>query len=56
MDAAELQQIARLVEMNTQQLTALGEQIEHLSSALVDHSELISALSSGVSNLALISL
>ncbi len=46
MDAAELQQIARLVEMNRHQLTALGEQIEHLSSALVDHSELISALSS----------
>tara|TARA_B100000686_G_C16222726_1_gene680939 strand:+ start:85 stop:621 length:537 start_codon:yes stop_codon:yes gene_type:complete len=45
-DAGELQQIARLVEMNRQQLTALGEQIEHLSSALVEHREIISALSS----------
>ena len=45
-DAAELQQIARLVEMNRHQLTALGEQIEHLSSALSEHREIISALSS----------
>ena len=45
-DAAELQQIARMVELNRHQLTSLGEQIERLSSALVEHQEIITALSS----------
>ncbi len=45
-DAAELQQIARMVELNRHQLTSLGEQIESLSSALVEHQEIITALSS----------
>ena len=45
-DATELQQIARLVELNRQQLTSLGEQIERLSTALLEHREIITALSS----------
>ncbi len=45
-DATELQQIARMVELNRHQLTSLGEQIESLSSALVEHREIITALSS----------
>ena len=45
-DTAELQQIARMVELNRHQLTSLGEQIERLSSALVEHQEIITALSS----------
>mgnify|MGYP003731979279 FL=1 len=49
-DAAELQQIARLVELNRQQLTSLGDQIERLSGALVEHREIIAALSSINSN------
>jgi prefoldin alpha subunit len=45
-DAAELQRLARLVEMYRQQLTALGEQIERLSQASVEHQEVIQALES----------
>ena len=45
-DAAELQRLARLVEMYRQQLTALGEQIERLSQASVEHQEVIQALKS----------
>ena len=45
-DAAELQRLARLVEMYRQQLTALGEQIERLSQAVVEHQEVIQALES----------
>lgn len=45
-DAAELQRLARLVEMYRQQLTALGEQIERLGQASVEHQEVIQALES----------
>nr|AIE91298.1 putative chaperonin cofactor prefoldin [uncultured marine group II/III euryarchaeote AD1000_114_C07] len=45
-DAAELQRLSRLVEMYRQQLTALGEQIERLSQASVEHQEVIQALES----------
>jgi prefoldin alpha subunit len=45
-DAEELQRLARLVEMYRQQLTALGEQIERLSQAIVEHQEVIQALES----------
>ena len=45
-DAAELQRLARLVDMYRQQLTALGEQIERLSQASVEHQEVIQALES----------
>lgn len=45
-DAAELQRLARLVDMYRQQLTALGEQIERLGQASVEHQEVIQALKS----------
>lgn len=45
-DAAELQRLARLVDMYRQQLTALGEQIERLGQASVEHQEVIQALES----------
>jgi len=45
-DPAELQRLARLVDMYRQQLTALGEQIERLGQASVEHQEVIQALGS----------
>jgi prefoldin alpha subunit len=45
-DAAELQRIARLIEMYRQQLSALGEQIERLNEAIIEHQEVIRALES----------
>ncbi len=49
-DAAELQRIARLIEMYRQQLTALGEQIERLGEAIIEHQEVIRALESVENN------
>ncbi|MBT4060079.1 MAG: prefoldin subunit alpha [Euryarchaeota archaeon] len=45
-DAVELQRIARLVEMNRQHLTSLGEQIERLNHASEEHRDVIVALKS----------
>lgn len=50
MEPIELQRIARLVEMNRQQLTSLGEQIDNLNNALIEHQQIISALSSLLEN------
>jgi len=49
-DAAELQRIARLIEMYRQQLSALSEQIERLGEAIIEHQEVIRALESLVND------
>ncbi|MBC8437944.1 MAG: prefoldin subunit alpha [Euryarchaeota archaeon] len=45
-DPTELQRIARLVDMNRQHLNSLGDQIDKLSHARNEHSEVIHSLKS----------